>query len=845
MNSEMFQTLLLSTPDLVYFKDKESRYTWINFAQAKILGLQDPQEALGKTDFDFFSHELAEVFFADEQEIMHTGQSHRERLETHKVPSGGFRWIRSTKIPLYDNSGNVMGTAGISRNVTEYKLAEQALLQESRKLLILMDNIPDPIYFKDTQGRFTWVNKAMGTLLNKGQKEELLGLTDFDVWPADRAQNSFEDEQVILSTGKYLINKEEKIEVSGKVFWLSATKIPLRDQDGNIIGTCGISRDMTTRIHAQEAYARESMLLDALMRNIPDAIYFKDEQSRFLKVSKAVHLEGIKTPEEAVGKTDFDFFTKEHAQQAFDDEQEIIHQGKSIIDKVEKETYKDKSDCWVSTTKVPVYNLEGNITGIVGISRDVTERMLAQHALQKAKDELEVRVQERTAALVQEIKEHLKTEKALRENEKKLQTANTNLQSRIQQLNYLNTSAQSLAHHSHRKDLLPAILGVFTQCFPGLEVSICEEEAGAYICSAATQKLNGIGNRESNATALRLLKKGPILSVLLIPDRQEDLQLRSLHWPNMEEHTVFLALPLLLEDRCLAIVEIFAKPDFLNWYQQEQVMIHTLAAQAAISLSNANNYSELEKRARLEGELEVAQKIQRRFTPQSKPLIPRVNVKGVYFPAYEVGGDYLDYFQTDAGHWVIVIADVSGKGIPAALVMTMLRSTFRAEARYENSAMKLLCAVNDSMIQDLDDKSFVTALCLIIDKEGQSMTYARAGHPPLLFRLANEGEQPSSMNPKGIALGMVEGTQFRTLLEEVTIPLKAGDRYLIYTDGLLEAMDPERKTYGLSRLKSMLALDDDNDPEIMLKLILDDVKMFTRNAPVHDDLTILAMDVVG
>ena len=318
-------------------------------------------------------------------------------------------------------------------------------------------------------------------------------------------------------------------------------------------------------------------------------------------------------------------------------------------------------------------------------------------------------------------------------------------------------------------------------------------------------------------------------------DRERDPALAEVAWPGLSSLTAYLALPLQVEDKPLAVVQILAPSAFLAWYEQEAALVATLAAQAAVSLSNANNFEELGKKARLEGELEVAQTIQRRFTPQGKPPIPRVNLKGVYYPAYEVGGDYLDYFQTDSGNWVVVIADVSGKGIPAALVMTMLRSTFRAEARYESSAKKLLCAVNDLMIADLDDKSFVTALCLIIDKDGNSMTYARAGHPPLLLQRGDNGSAPLSMNPKGLALGMVDGKDFADRLEEMTLVLSPGDRFLIYTDGLLEAMDADRKFYGIQRLLKLLAADKVREPEKVLKRILDDVRGFIRSEPYHDD----------
>jgi sigma-B regulation protein RsbU (phosphoserine phosphatase) len=251
----------------------------------------------------------------------------------------------------------------------------------------------------------------------------------------------------------------------------------------------------------------------------------------------------------------------------------------------------------------------------------------------------------------------------------------------------------------------------------------------------------------------------------------------------------------------------------------------------------------LGEKARLDGELDAARSIQRRFTPQYKPQIPHVNLKGVYYPAYEVGGDYLDYFKNQAGDWVVVIADVCGKGIPAALLMTMLRSTFRVEGRNETSAKRLLCAVNDFMTLNLDDRSFVTALCLIISADGSSMSYARAGHP-MLIKLGSGGEAPAPVTTNGLALGLVsDNSKFNAMMDEVTLDIKKGDRFLIYTDGLIDATNPERNSYGSQRLNEVLAKDKESDADSLISVLMEDIKKFTRGAPYHDDLTILALQV--
>jgi sigma-B regulation protein RsbU (phosphoserine phosphatase) len=125
------------------------------------------------------------------------------------------------------------------------------------------------------------------------------------------------------------------------------------------------------------------------------------------------------------------------------------------------------------------------------------------------------------------------------------------------------------------------------------------------------------------------------------------------------------------------------------------------------------------------------------------------------------------------------------------------------------------------------------------------MSYARAGHPPLLIQHAGNGAAPKAVSPKGLALGMVAGEEFASRLEEVTLALAPGDRFLIFTDGLLEAMDADRKFYGIKRLVELMERGPSREPEKVIKTILDDVAGFIRSEPYHDDLTMLAMEVTG
>jgi PAS domain S-box-containing protein len=181
-----------------------------------------------------------------------------------------------------------------------------------------------------------------------------------------------------------LTREVEGLRKDGNRFPMELAVSTVRVGDKTVI--TGIARDLGERKRALEALDQERYLLHTLMDHLPDSIYFKDPQSRFLRINKALALRfGLTDPAEAVGKTDFDFFTGEHARQSFADEQELIRTGLPVIGLEEKETWPDGHETWVSTTKMPLRDKEGRICGSFGISRDITDRKLAEAELLRAK----------------------------------------------------------------------------------------------------------------------------------------------------------------------------------------------------------------------------------------------------------------------------------------------------------------------------------------------------------------------------------------------------------------------------------------------------------------------------
>jgi PAS domain S-box-containing protein len=262
-------------------------------------------------------------------------------------------------------------------------------LGESQSLYhSLVDQMPAGIFRKNAEGRYIFVNSSFCRIkgLEPGQ---ILGRTprELAAWELARqktehpeaaretqlANQGVNHHELIMKTGGQIEVEEAYPRADGKVRYLRVVKSPVFDSGGKIAGTQGMLFDITVSKEAEAALAYERHLLRTLLDNSPDNIYFKDAQSRFIKSSKAQAAQfGMASPDELVGRTDFDFFAEEHARPAFEDEQDIIRTGRPLVGKVEKEVLKNGKVSWVLTTKMPFRDQAGEIIGTFGISKDIT-----------------------------------------------------------------------------------------------------------------------------------------------------------------------------------------------------------------------------------------------------------------------------------------------------------------------------------------------------------------------------------------------------------------------------------------------------------------------------------------
>lgn len=243
-------------------------------------------------------------------------------------------------------------------------------------LTTLLDAIPEMIYVKDVDCRYRLNNLAHRGPLGVRTMDEVIGKTAFDFFPEELARAFDKDDRKVITGGKQLSKITERVvDQDGTTHWVATFKSPLKGPDGEIIGLIGVGRDVTDQIKAEEALEKERTLLNALMDSIPDFIYFKDTDSRFIRVNKSfAERIGLISTGEIEGKTDFELFTEEHAREAFADEKKIMETGDPIIGKEEKETWKDAQITWSSTSKLPLYNSRGKLTGSFGLSRNITQQ---------------------------------------------------------------------------------------------------------------------------------------------------------------------------------------------------------------------------------------------------------------------------------------------------------------------------------------------------------------------------------------------------------------------------------------------------------------------------------------
>ena len=274
--------------------------------------------------------------------------------------------------------------------------------------------------------------------------------------------------------------------------------------------------------------------------------------------------------------------------------------------------------------------------------------------------------------------------------------------------------------------------------------------------------------------------------------------------------------------------------------QSDFVVFKSISEQSAFALYNAIIYSEANEKKRLDHDLEIARDIQRILLPAEAPAINGFEISGINVPARQVSGDYFDYIKIDDERLGVAIADVSGKGIPASLIMAICRSVLRSQAAQNPSPADVLKKVNRQLYPDIKEDMFISMAYIVLDHARHGVTLSRAGHDaPLLYKRQTQTVTP--LKPPGLVLGIDSGNVFDRMTNDFNVPLEQGDVLVLYTDGVTEALDTEGYEFGIERtIQSVRASAVDGAPAVVTRVI-EDVRNFAGSQPQNDDITMIAI----
>ena len=320
---------------------------------------------------------------------------------------------------------------------------------------------------------------------------------------------------------------------------------------------------------------------------------------------------------------------------------------------------------------------------------------------------------------------------------------------------------------------------------------------------------------------------------VLIPDCYSDPRFD----PSFDKRSGYrtrtmLTVPMLYKAKTLGVMSIINRLDGNPFDENDQILFTIFASQAALSIENALLLHAAIEKERIDKELQVASEIQKLLIPQTLPESSFLEISAQYLPCKEVGGDFYDVIKIDDHRFIFIVADVSGKGIPGAMVVSNMQATLRAFLEYSSDLKSVVSKLNDAIIRQTTSDRYITFFIGMYDHTAETFTYINAGHnPPILI---NKKGEIRELRKGGVFIGYVPWEY-----ESETIPMVRGDTIIMYTDGLVEAMNEKEDEFEFPRLK---ALASENRTASCLKLkelIFTHVKEHIGDSPMTDDFTLL------
>jgi serine phosphatase RsbU (regulator of sigma subunit) len=353
---------------------------------------------------------------------------------------------------------------------------------------------------------------------------------------------------------------------------------------------------------------------------------------------------------------------------------------------------------------------------------------------------------------------------------------------------------------------------------------------------------------EDEAPQLQIAPNDPIVAYLASASGVVEIDKLDLHSPAlhaMKASQIKVVVPLVSQGELIGLLNLGPRLSQQEYSADDRKLLNDLATQTAPAVQVAQlvrqQQRQAQERERIEQELRVARLIQQTLLPKEVPDLEGYKLAAYYQPAREVGGDFYDFLKLDDEHLGLVVGDVTDKGVPAAIVMATTRTMLRASAQRLDSPGEVLKRVNDVIVRDIPPNMFITCLYAILNLKSGLLRYANAGHD-LPYRRrrrrSSEAGGAEELRATGMPLGLLPGMSY----EEKEIVLDRGDSVLFYSDGLVEAHDPERKMFGFPRLQGLVGAHRSDGPA-MVNFLLSELARFTGEEwEQEDDITLVTLD---
>jgi len=416
-----------------------------------------------------------------------------------------------------------------------------------------------------------------------------------------------------------------------------------------------------------------------------------------------------------------------------------------------------------------------------------------------------------------------------------LQQENQRLKRAVEELSFLNDLARAIGASTNLQDIMQTVVHRALQAIhAGQGVITLVEATASDPTRTLVRDMASTGEQQHfrpNEILLGWMHYHKMPLVLNHP--REDQRFRDVKWDKAVVSLV--CVPLIVKSALKGVLTVYNKKDGAGFSDEDHRLLAIIAAQSAQVIENARLSEEEQTLLRMQEQVRLATKIQSDLLPKTAPQIAGYDIAGQTIPAQSVGGDYFDFVPVDDSRLALCLGDVSGKGLPASLLMANLQATIRGQTLVEATPKICLTRANQLLCHSTDQCNFITFFYALLNHQTHALTYASAGHnPPVLFS-ANGTHR--MLERRGLVLGIRGQSNY----EEETVALQTGDLLVIYSDGIVEAMNHWQEEFGEERLIKAVQQHREQTATALSEKIIQTVKQHAGPAPQSDDITLVIL----